>query len=239
MARTNEEAKKLIESLMEIQEDKTQDYVFPCPRCGHDRMKTPAVKNALSRRANIYICSECGTDEAILDAAGKEPVPFNQWGMVLGFDSEDDEPLFDEQACRICGCTWDNACEGGCYWVEDDLCSRCGTTRYYLTQRPPSPGTFPGTPIGMATFEKKKYVEEIGRQAWGWVEYQEPLTEKQADEYELSRPMKFNIIDLATNEIIATVKGKGAADREFVDLQKKHPEKKLWLGISNGKERRE
>jgi hypothetical protein len=30
-----------------------------------------------------------------------------------------------EQACRVCGCTWNNACSGGCYWVEDDLCSAC------------------------------------------------------------------------------------------------------------------
>jgi hypothetical protein len=30
-----------------------------------------------------------------------------------------------EQVCRICGCTQDNACPGGCFWVEDDLCSEC------------------------------------------------------------------------------------------------------------------
>lgn len=30
-----------------------------------------------------------------------------------------------EQKCRVCGCTWDNACPGGCYWVEEDLCSQC------------------------------------------------------------------------------------------------------------------
>ena len=29
------------------------------------------------------------------------------------------------QRCRVCGCTWNNACEGGCYWVEEDLCSKC------------------------------------------------------------------------------------------------------------------
>lgn len=29
------------------------------------------------------------------------------------------------QKCRVCGCTWNNACEGGCYWVEPDLCSEC------------------------------------------------------------------------------------------------------------------
>ena len=35
------------------------------------------------------------------------------------------ESIFDEQKCRVCGCTWDNACEGGCYWIEDNLCSAC------------------------------------------------------------------------------------------------------------------
>ena len=27
--------------------------------------------------------------------------------------------------CRVCGCTEEAACIGGCYWVEADLCSRC------------------------------------------------------------------------------------------------------------------
>ena len=30
-----------------------------------------------------------------------------------------------EPKCRECGCTRDNPCEGGCYWVEFDLCSKC------------------------------------------------------------------------------------------------------------------
>lgn len=28
-------------------------------------------------------------------------------------------------ACRVCGCTEERACEGGCSWVEPDLCSAC------------------------------------------------------------------------------------------------------------------
>jgi nucleoside 2-deoxyribosyltransferase len=31
----------------------------------------------------------------------------------------------DLRRCRVCGCTDDNACFGGCYWVADDLCSAC------------------------------------------------------------------------------------------------------------------
>jgi hypothetical protein len=29
------------------------------------------------------------------------------------------------QKCRVCGCTNEAACFGGCEWVELDLCSRC------------------------------------------------------------------------------------------------------------------
>jgi len=30
--------------------------------------------------------------------------------------------------CKRCGCTDDHACEGGCSWVGDSLCSACGPT---------------------------------------------------------------------------------------------------------------
>ncbi|PZP64216.1 MAG: hypothetical protein DI597_00965 [Pseudoxanthomonas spadix] len=33
--------------------------------------------------------------------------------------------MFEQRACRVCGCTETNACEGGCWWVEYDLCSAC------------------------------------------------------------------------------------------------------------------
>jgi len=64
--------------------------------------------------------------------------------------------------------------------------------RYYLTQRPPAPGTFPGKPVNLKSFDKRTHVEEIGRPAWGWVEYEWPLTIKEAEDYELTRPIKFN-----------------------------------------------
>ena len=30
-----------------------------------------------------------------------------------------------EMRCRECGCTDTRACDGGCFWVEPELCSQC------------------------------------------------------------------------------------------------------------------
>ncbi len=38
------------------------------------------------------------------------------------------EPETRPRMCAVCGCTDAEACEGGCSWVEEDLCSRCAGT---------------------------------------------------------------------------------------------------------------
>ena len=59
--------------------------------------------------------------------------------------------------------------------------------RYYLTQRPFSPGTFPGRPSDWADISDRGrvFVPEINRKAWAWVEYKSPLAQKEVDNYEL------------------------------------------------------
>lgn len=52
---------------------------MPCPRCGENNMRTPATHNALSRKADIFICEACGMEEAIYDAQGHNPLPFQHW----------------------------------------------------------------------------------------------------------------------------------------------------------------
>ena len=54
---------------------------FPCPRCGRYRMDSDPVRNALSRHATIYVCDECGTDEAIRDFAGI-CLPLKEWAIA-------------------------------------------------------------------------------------------------------------------------------------------------------------
>ena len=54
---------------------------MPCPRCGRDTMKSALHTNALSRHADLYICDECGTSEALLDFMSN-PLPLSCWAAM-------------------------------------------------------------------------------------------------------------------------------------------------------------
>ena len=60
---------------------------------------------------------------------------------IIGLEDEQVQALYrelknrfsflKERKCRVCGCTDVCACPGGCYWVEDDLCSDCIEIMHY------------------------------------------------------------------------------------------------------------
>lgn len=60
--------------------------------------------------------------------------------------------------------------------------------RYYSTQRPILPGGFPRSVDvqKIENFDTKKFCEEIGREAWGYIEYREELSKKEMDDYEFA-----------------------------------------------------
>lgn len=63
-----------------------------------------------------------------------------------------------------------------------------GKYRYYSTQRPISPGTYPNgenKPVSIENFDERQPVENGQLQAWGYLEYAEPLSQKEMNEYEL------------------------------------------------------
>lgn len=65
--------------------------------------------------------------------------------------------------------------------------------RYYCPTRPPTPGVLPvgRTLVNIGAFGTRRYVAEIDRMVWGWVEYTEPLTPAEVSEYELvSAPLE-------------------------------------------------
>ncbi len=62
--------------------------------------------------------------------------------------------------------------------------------KYYSTQRPAAPGTFP-KPAGnkvleIVNFDELKYCPESGRDCWGYVEYERPLSEEEMQGWELT-----------------------------------------------------
>lgn len=78
-ADTPEQINASIENLKTLQE---ADKLMPCPRCGKLQMKLPSTHNAWSRYADVYICDNCGMDEALRDAFGKEPLQFDKWAAA-------------------------------------------------------------------------------------------------------------------------------------------------------------
>lgn len=61
--------------------------------------------------------------------------------------------------------------------------------RYYSTLRPLGLGTAPilteNNPTKIANFDERKFVSEIGREAWGYVEYPKPLEDAELKAYDL------------------------------------------------------
>lgn len=70
----------------------------PCPRCGWGSVNTRAV---LSRSANVLVCDQCGTDEALRAIAGNS-LPLVDWNFAAAL-SELDSGVVKVLPCPKCG----------------------------------------------------------------------------------------------------------------------------------------
>ena len=64
--------KNNLEKKLEEWKDYQKGDNLRCPRCGYLSMRPNPIENALSRRYDIYICSQCGTEEAMEDFLGNK-----------------------------------------------------------------------------------------------------------------------------------------------------------------------
>lgn len=67
----------VIEKIKETQ----QAGALICPRCGRMSMDKVLSHNALSRVADVYVCPDCGMDEALRDF-GRIPLPVEEWALA-------------------------------------------------------------------------------------------------------------------------------------------------------------
>ena len=96
-----------------------------------------------------------------------------------------------------------NAAERAAMLPLDAGLQESGLYRYYSTQRPIAPGTYPkeqNAPVNMVNFDTRSPVEGGQMQAWGYLEYQKPLTEKQAADYELRPAGKSHVKEASLAE---------------------------------------
>lgn len=90
--------------------------------------------------------------------------------------------------------------------------------RYYSTQRPVAPGTFPKKKgCEISNYPQKFYIDGTGFYAWGHIDYLEPLTDAEAAEYEL-KPEKytFNVKLSPNNEQVGRIHKLLVSWREYV-----------------------
>lgn len=85
--------------------------------------------------SSIFAIRPCSHEQAIIAAKYWRPIESGPPALGPGLEELVDAEIVDDfderwRVCRICGCTEDDACAGGCSWVPDpqhrgDLCSAC------------------------------------------------------------------------------------------------------------------
>lgn len=73
-------AKGVLEACRNMQEKNDGGNMPYCPRCGK-HMNSKLDDNARSRHEDIYICDECGEDEAMREA-NNDILPVTEWSVV-------------------------------------------------------------------------------------------------------------------------------------------------------------
>ncbi|ATL71807.1 hypothetical protein CRH09_15500 [Nocardia terpenica] len=53
-----------------------------CPRCGELMGELPPARSRMKIDRDLFVCSACGTDEALRDAAGFPPIEPSAWPVT-------------------------------------------------------------------------------------------------------------------------------------------------------------
>jgi N6-adenosine-specific RNA methylase IME4 len=124
------------------------------PRLAHNPISPDGWCARCRMRASVQgaaLCEVC--DEACAEA------PFDP--DAAAEDKGPELPFGETPACRVCGCTDDRKCPGGCAMVERTLCSKCIASQGHVV-RHTGPGGEDGQAV--ATCSCGGFVD---RRAWG------------------------------------------------------------------------
>jgi len=104
-----------------------QHYLLVLPQGAHkeilyqiaDALKDQSKMPTALHDVKYYLLKYAGDHIQNIADAGAEEIP----ALLRQIDNA----LEISMKCKYCGCTDDNACEGGCSWVAKDVCSKCAS----------------------------------------------------------------------------------------------------------------
>jgi ParB family transcriptional regulator, chromosome partitioning protein len=123
-AKPKEDGTDLVGLVANASLDRAEVLILAMALGSHEAVMTEQVWRRSSRHHGRYLhqLAEWGYELSEIEKSVID--------MLARSDAEEDEEEFDVPTCRSCGCTDEEACEGGCSWVEDpkgigDFCSAC------------------------------------------------------------------------------------------------------------------
>lgn len=72
----------LDEIIKKVKAAQKEQFIPICPRCGKIKMRPDHAENSFSRYVNIYICSDCGVEEAFQDFNKEKKLSLIRWQAV-------------------------------------------------------------------------------------------------------------------------------------------------------------
>lgn len=86
-----------------------------------------------------------------------------------------------------CRMNLESECAAGDFEMYETEPATVRVYRYYCKARPPMIGGIPHSPVLLdcKAFDERRYVPAVDCMAWGWVEYDHPLTATEIADYEL------------------------------------------------------
>lgn len=126
VAKTRELLQRLTQNLAAATFDKTE-----CASCGYNSARQRAL---FETHVEDGHCTNGACFALKVEAHEKARAATEPTAATSGFDASDEgekpeapAPIAEQGKCRVCGCTEDHACEGGCSWADEaqTLCTSC------------------------------------------------------------------------------------------------------------------
>lgn len=155
-------------------------------KSGTDPVNNEAVYLLFSEGKDVYLELHVGTDGSWDYTLYDEALQEIDGGQIGDESGGFDLPEAVNEICQLHDLHSTSIAEVSYMDFEEKL--NRDSFRYYSTQRPIMPGSFPygaNKPLEFQNFDKRQPVENGEFAAWGYLVYPSPLTKQQMEDYEL------------------------------------------------------